>query len=137
MGFKWVEIEVKMLLRIFFILLLALPLSAIASRPWIDVLNENSYSLEKSLRVKNTNVNFSRGSVIKVIERAPLNMIKVEMFKIRVVNCQYPEVTSNLELYEILQPNGTKTTIGVEVSKGCELEMFVELKDLNTNSFFD
>ena len=125
----------KILSGILFITLM-IPSLAMANIPWTDIVTETTYTFEKTFKIKNTNISFRKGSVVNVTERAPLNMIQVEMFKMEVKNCQYPEVTSGLELYPIRQPNGTTTTIGIEVSKGCKLEMFVELKDLNTNSFF-
>lgn len=125
-----------MQLRNLLFIILVTPSLAIAGLPWADIVTETTYSLDKTFKIKNTNISFPKGSVINVIERAPVNMIKVEMFKVEVKNCQYPEVTSSLELYELPQTNGSKVIVGVEVSKGCKLEMFVELKDLNTSSLF-
>ena len=125
-----------MQLRNLIFLVLMIPSLAVAGLPWADIVTETSYSLDKTFKIKNTAISFAKGSVINVIERAPVTMIQVERFKVEVKSCQYPDITSELELYEIVQPNGTKTTVGIEVSKGCTLEMFVELKDLNTKSFF-
>jgi hypothetical protein len=66
----------------------------------------------------------------------PLGELSVTDFTFRVTSCTTPELDSEMSL---ILPNentpNSKAEVGVSYTKGCELDVFVESKDIATSSF--
>jgi hypothetical protein len=126
-----------MFLRLLIATVVAFQVSSVfATTNWSQVTSGSQYYLQNNLTISNTSTTFSKGAKFVVTERTPLSMIKVEMFKIKALECADVDAVSELELYEIPQSNGKKITVGIELGEECELEVFVELKDLYSRSLF-
>lgn len=82
----------------------------------------------------NAEKNIPKNSEFKLIESSELNMIKVRLHKFHWLNC-LDENHKEVEL-TLIKSNAMKGTVGVNLTKDCIVEVFIEKKDYNTVSFF-
>lgn len=115
-------------------------ISAIAAdKFWTNLVVGNAYTISQELSMseqKNT-LTIKPQSRLVLKERTSLSMIKVELYKFDVSrNCPSSDMTTDIQLYEVTQPNGKMITIGFDLAEDCTLEVFVEFIDVNTHSIF-
>lgn len=60
--------------------------------------------------------------------------IDVELYQVKMKKCAFPSETAEMILLEPYQKNDR--SVGITLKENCVLEIFVELKDLYSNSLF-
>lgn len=107
--------------------------------------NENQiFKLTQSIKINIFNDKFeevehviSKDSKFELIEVSNLNMIKVHLHKYKISNCPSLINETELELVKIKQPSGSDKikSVGVNLTKNCILEVFIDMEDYNSYSF--
>jgi hypothetical protein len=121
-------------------LITLLAISLFASMSYANTIGWNNqkvglkYSLKKKVdfQINENSIQFPKNTTVELIESSELSMIKVHLFKYKILECSKKDVESELELVE----STAETTVGVNLVKNCTLEVFVELKDYKTKSLF-
>jgi len=105
-----------------------------AQNSWSELKPGERYRLnqEITLQSKEKAIHIKKGTKVKLIESTQLNMIKVHLQRYEVDDCIAESVESDLELVNI--KGNKQTSVGVNMSKGCILEVFVEKKDFQKQS---
>lgn len=119
-------------------LLLAIGGSAFAnSTLWDNQEVENTYKLTKKITLHFDDEKFilPKDTEFKLIEISELSMIKVHLHKYIITNCPSNSMETDLELISVRQLNRGKTSVGVNLTKGCRIEIFIDMKEYNTLSF--
>lgn len=103
---------------------------------WESISEGRSYKLMQDLKIEDgkKELFLSKGTRLKALEVSELNMIKVNFQKYQVQNCPDETLETDLELVPV-DIKGTKLSVGVNMTKGCILEVFVEKKDVEKASF--
>lgn len=130
-----------MLYRVIMATTLALfSLSALAQIKWSDIDQGSKLKFTQEIKLETIDVTKSfliqRGSRVVVGERVALGMINVEMFKMELVNCSDSDARGEMQLFDIEQASGKVVTVGIELIEDCNLEIFIETKDLYSKSLF-
>ena len=114
--------------------------SAFSQIKWSDISDGDKlrFTQEISLEVIQAEKAFQipRGASVVVDERITLGMINVELFKMTLTNCHDDSARAEMQLFDIEQPNGKTVTAGVELTGDCQLEVFLETRDMYSQSFF-
>ena len=111
-----------------------------AGKLWSDLNSANAYTLLQQLEFSDRQTSFSIKPNTKLVlkERTSLGMIKVELYKFDVsAHCPSSDMTTDIQLVEVIQSNGKVATVGFDIAEDCTLEAFVEFVDLNTKSIFN
>lgn len=121
----------------FFILISSIILcqNAISSNLLWSAQTENmKYNLDRNIEfeVNNRIISLKKNSKLKLIEKSVLDMIKVHLLKYKILECNKINQESDLELINLPKD----ISVGVNLSKNCILEVFVELKDYESTSLF-
>jgi hypothetical protein len=112
---------------------------AIAQSKWSDLEKNKKYSTNRviSLEKEGYKLELPKNSKIELVEAMSLPMIKVELLKFDISEfCNDGESISDIKLIDIKQPSGLIVTVGADLAEDCVMEMFVESKDVYTNSIF-
>jgi hypothetical protein len=123
-------------------LLLLLPslisFQTLATSNWQSVVEGENYKLKESLTIpsKGKILEIKRGTSLKLVKSTSLNMIKVNHQKYQIKNCKNSMQESELELIPVPQKGQGSVSVGVNLLKGCFLEIFVENKDIESNNIF-
>lgn len=107
-----------------------------ALQQWSNLNEGINYKLQKQVIIKNSNLTFEKDDYVKILEKVNLDMLNVLLFKVKALSCSDSQQTSSLELYDYKNNENEIITIGIELAKMCELEIFVEKKDLLKLSLF-
>ena len=90
-----------------------------------------------SLEKQGYKLDLPKNSKITLVEVMSLPMIKVELLKFDISEfCNDGESISDIKLIDIKQASGLIVTVGADLAEDCVMEMFVETKDVYTNSIF-
>lgn len=89
------------------------------------------------LQMDDQKYNIPKGTQFDLNEVSDLNMIKVHLHKYKINNCPSPNVETDLQLISIRQNNRRKTSVGVNLTRNCIVEIFVDMKEYATFSFLD
>lgn len=110
----------------------ALALSLFAALSWMDL--EPSQGVQLTEKVTLGEPSFPAGTRLLLEEKEGLG-IPVVRYKLREAECAHPEWESEMA---IITPRGNEesSAVGVQLSRGCAWEVFVEQKDLLTPSLF-
>ena len=123
---------------ILFVVLFSTNLLA-ANKSWDNLVVGESYTIDRNIDLERNKLNLliPVNAKIAMIEKMPLPMIKVDLYKFSLGKyCSDNDFTSEINLIDINQPNGKLTTIGVDIAEDCILEVFVETKDTYSLSLF-
>ncbi len=74
------------------------------------------------------------GTKYELYEVSALNMIKVHLHKYKIDNCPGADIETDLQLFPITQPNRSKISVGINIGKGCNVEIFIDMNEYNTYS---
>ena len=126
------------MIKLLLLLPLLLSLQAFAANNWQTVIEGENYKLKESLTMtsKGKIVEIKRGTSLKLVKTTSLNMIKVRHQKYQIKNCKNSMRETELELVPVSQKNQEPISVGINLLKGCFLEIFVENKDIKTNNIF-
>lgn len=107
---------------------------SIMSNTWDKLEPGNRYKLNQNLNFKTSNqkISFKKGTRLKLVESTSLNMIKVQLQRYEIDGCKNQNIQTDLAFVPI---NGDEQkAVGINLSKGCILEVFVEKKNLQNES---
>ena len=107
---------------------------------WNDLAIQEKYTLTQSFQLPQTErssslIDIMQGDEVILDEVIGLDMIKVTLFRFNYLNC--PGVDLKTEMEIIAVNNSTRMVeVGALLEK-CSLEIYIENKDLMSNSFFE
>lgn len=78
-----------------------------------------------------------KGTNFELVEISDLNMIKVHLHKYKISNCPSKRMETDLQLISIEKPNRRKTSVGMNLTKRCIAEVFIDMDEYNTYSFLE
>ena len=109
-----------------------------APQTWMDVEVLNDYKLVSPITIKTSekNIVLDQNTDIKVTDIIGLDFINVTLFETRIMNCDFHNTTSELEIFDF-EFNGQTTVVGYELDSNCMLELFIENIDLRRTSVFN
>lgn len=124
-------------MKLFLILLLTVSTSVFSKNlKWSSLYKGIKYTLTQQIDVTDRKEDFSIpvDSKLKLIESTALPMINVQLFKFELPSCPSSSMKTELELLELAQANQKVVVIGFDVVENCILEVFIEQKDIYSNS---
>lgn len=108
---------------------------------WSDLEEKTQYKLTQSFQLPQIErsgslVDLMKGESFLLTEITGLDMINVSLFIFEYKNCPGRSMKTDMEIIPV---NNTSPVveIGAQLVEGCKLEVFIENKDLMTNSFFE
>lgn len=113
--------------------------SAFAAIKWSDQELNSTYKLNKeiTLYLDDQKFVFAKDAMFSLTESSDLNMIKVHLHKYKVSNCPASNVETDLQLINIIQRDRSSTSVGVNLTRNCIVEIFIDMKEYDTLSFLD
>ena len=75
-----------------------------------------------------------KGTRFDLMEISALNMIKVHLHKYKINNCPAKNIETDLQLVNVPQSHRGKTSVGVNLTRGCIIEIFIDMEEYNTPS---
>lgn len=126
------------MIKILFLLPFLINFQASAVSNWQSLVEGENYKLKKSLTIPSSGkiLEIKRGTSLKLVKSTSLTMIKVNHQKYQIKNCKNSMQETELELIPVSQEGQEPVSVGVNLLKGCFLEIFVENKDIETNNIF-
>jgi hypothetical protein len=108
---------------------------------WNELEEKTQYKLTQSFQLPQIErsgslLDIMKGENFLLTEVTGLDMINVSLFVFEYKNCPGRSMKTDMEIIPV---NNTSPVveIGAQVIEGCKLEIFIENKDLMTNSFFE
>jgi hypothetical protein len=108
---------------------------------WSDLEEKTKYKLTQSFQLSQIErsgsvLDIMKGETFVLKEITGLDMINVSLFIFEYKNCPGRAMKTEMEIISV---NNTHPVveIGAQLMEGCKLEIFIENKDLMTNSFFE
>ncbi len=108
---------------------------------WNELEEKTQYQLTQSFQLPQIErsgslLDIMKGENFLLTEVTGLDMINVSLFVFEYKNCPGRSMKTDMEIIPV---NNTSPVveIGAQVIEGCKLEIFIENKDLMTNSFFE
>ncbi len=107
---------------------------------WNDLAAQEKYTLTQSFQLPQTErsssfIDIMQGDQMILNEIIGLDMIKVTLFKFNYLNCPGMDLKTEMEIIAV---NNSVPVIEVgALLEKCTLEIFIENKDLMTNSLFE
>ncbi len=110
----------------------------------IDWYNLEAYQDLKVTQSFQLKQQISSGSILEIVEGQKftlneivgLDMINVTLFKLHYKNCPGPAMVTDMEIIPVKNTSPV-VEIGAQLTQNCILEIFIESKDLMTESFFE
>lgn len=103
---------------------------------WSDLVEGETYRIDRDIEMdyaKNL-YKVSKGQLLKLQNVKPLPMINVYMAEFHVTKCTDTNMTTEMILVEVKQPDSKVVSVGVDLTYGCKLEVFIEKKDYSSKS---
>lgn len=114
--------------------------SAFSQIKWSDISKGSKLKFTQGLQLETIQAEKSfqipNGTIVVADERVNLGMINVELFKMTLADCRDNSARAEMQLFDVAQPNGKVVTAGVELTGNCQLEIFIETRDMYSLSFF-
>jgi len=127
------------LMKQFLILVLLFSVSAFSSVKWSQLIKDKKYVTNRAIVLEKDafRLLIPAKAKLRMIDAMSLPMIKVELLKFDIsAYCQDSQNVSDIMLIDIKQPSGLIVTVGADLSEDCIMEVFVESKDVYSNSLF-
>lgn len=119
------------------VLFLAVHVARANTLPWNKVEIEQTYKLSQTLKLTGPSNSFTipASTKLSLVDVSNLPMLKVKFHKYQLEKCNFNRTNTDLELVNIEQPEGELKPVGVNISKGCTLDIYIDLEDQTTYSF--
>lgn len=103
---------------------------------WSDLVEGETYRIDRNIEMDYAKSVFqvTKGQLLKLQDLKPLPMINVYMAEFHVSKCTNNDMTTEMILVEVKQPNSKVISVGVDLTYGCKLEIFIEKKDYSSKS---
>ena len=107
---------------------------------WNDLEFSKNYKLTQGFQLPQTErsgslLEISIGDQVELIEIMPL-VANVVLYKFQYKNCPGPAMKTEMEIIPV-QATSPVVEVGAQLETECVLEIFIESKDLFTQSFFE
>lgn len=107
---------------------------------WNDLEVSNNYKLTQNFQLPQLERSYSlldltAGEEFVLKDIIGLDMINVSLYQFEYKNCPGPELKTDMEIIPV-KDTAPVVEVGAQVEK-CVLEIFIENKDVLTNSFFE
>lgn len=107
---------------------------------WNELEIQNKYQITQSFQLPQVERSSSildiiEGDKFELADIIPLDMINVILFQFDYKNCPGPELKTDMEIIPVKNTSPV-VEVGAQIEK-CKLEIFIETKDLMTESFFE
>ena len=112
---------------------------ALSNTKWSSLIKAKKYTTDREIVLEKEEFKMTvpRNSALKLIDAMSLPMIKVELLKFDLSEfCTKRDSISDIKLIDVKQSSGTISTVGADLAVDCIMEVFVETKDVYSNSFF-
>jgi hypothetical protein len=108
-----------------------------ASNKWSNLVEGKVFTIDRDIELEKNKETFevSKGDMFKLVEFKALPMINVHLGEFKIENCKDMEKTSEMLLVDIKTDNKI-VSVGVTLAQGCILEVYLESKDIYSQSFF-
>jgi hypothetical protein len=121
------------------ILALLFSVSAFSQSKWSELVKDKKYITDREIVLEKDNFKLTipAKANLQLVEAMSLPMIKVELLKFDISSyCSDSQNVSDIMLIDIKQPTGLIVTVGADLSEDCIMEVFIETKDVYSNSIF-
>jgi len=107
---------------------------------WNDLEIGETYNLSQSFSLPQVErsqslIDLTAGEQFTVTDVVPLDMINVVLYELNYHNCPGPEMKTEMEIIPV-QGTSPVVEIGALLEKECNLQIFIETRDILSNSFF-
>jgi hypothetical protein len=107
---------------------------------WIDLETQQKYTITQSFQLpqierSSSLIEIMQGDEVVLNEIIGLDMIKVTLFKYNYLNCPGMDLKTGMEIIAV-NNSPRMVEVGALLEK-CSLEIYIENRDLMTNSFFE
>lgn len=107
---------------------------------WTNLEDGNHYTISQSFELFQTersgsSLHITKGERVFLDETVPLSMINVTLFIFDYQNCPGPEMTTEMEIIPV-QGTNPVVEIGAQLEPNCKLNIFIENRDLFSQSLF-
>lgn len=107
---------------------------------WNDLTTQEKYTLTQSFQLPQTErssslIDIMQGDEVVLNEVIGLDMIKVTLFKFNYLNCPGMDLKTEMEIIAV-NNSPRMVEVGALLEK-CSLEIYIENRDLMSNSFFE
>ena len=119
------------------VLTLVVQLSFGANSKWSSQETNKRFKSSKliNLFLNDKKIELPQGTSFELFEVSDLNMIKVHLHKYKINNCPSSSEETDLQLVDVDQGRRRKKSVGVNLTKGCVVEIFIDMEEYNTLSF--
>lgn len=108
---------------------------------WYDLEANQDLKITQSFQLKQQ---IASGSLLDIVEGQKftlkeiisLDMINVTLYKLDYKNCPGPAMATDMEIIPV-KNTSPMVEVGAQLIQNCTLEIFIESKDLMTESFFE
>jgi hypothetical protein len=128
-------------MRLIFLLSMLVSFSALPST-WFDLEEEKTYKLTQNFQLpqlerSHSLIDFSKGETFKLKEIIPriIPGASLTLYLFEYKNCPGAEMVTDIEIIDVTDSRPL-IQVGMKV-QGCELNMFLENKDLSGKSLFE
>ncbi len=123
-----------------FLLLLVLSFNALAVE-WTELEDGTQYKITQNFQLSQfersgSKLDISRGDKVELKESVALSMINVMLYIFDYKNCPGEAMTTEMEIIPVLLTSPV-VEIGAQLEEKCELHIYIENKDLMSNSLFE
>lgn len=128
-----------MKLLILILSLVSMASASSATVNWNSQEINRTYKLNKTIKLQHDDgfITIPTNTYFELYEITELSMIKVHLHKYNISNCPSQSMETDLELIQVKQPGNSTTSVGVNLTKGCKVEIFIDMNEYQTNSFFN
>ncbi len=126
-------------MRLFFILLV-ISFNALAV-DWTELEDGTEYKITQDFQLSQiersgSKLEISRGDKVALKETVALTAVSVMLYIFDYKNCPGPAMTTEMEIIPV-QGTSPVVEIGAQLEEKCELHIYIENKDLMSNSLFE
>lgn len=123
-----------------FLILFLISFNALAVE-WTDLSERTVYKINQDFQLtqlerSGSKLDISKGDQVYLKEIMPLSMVNVMLYIFDYKNCPGPAMKTDMEIIPV---NGTSPVveIGAQLEENCELNIYIENKDLMSTSLFE
>lgn len=123
-----------------FLFLLVFSFNALAVE-WTELADGTEYKITQDFQLSQlersgSKLDISRGDKVVLKESVALSMINVMLYIFDYKNCPGQAMTTEMEIIPVLLTSPV-VEIGAQLEEKCELHIYIENKDLMSNSLFE
>lgn len=113
----------------------------VMSATWTDLEEDKTYQLNQEFTLPQTIrsgslQHFMKGEKFKLKEMTSLGSLRLMVYTFQYMNCPGKEMQTELEIIPV-QGSNPMVEVGAQLKTDCELEVYVETRDLTYNSLFE